>query len=165
VWDIRDPRSARGWLIVTVGTAAILVGGFGPWVRSGRAWRNSYELVRTADRLGLVGEGAQRALAVSWYLVPLLCGLTLAAIALERPRLSHLGAAIVAVQVAITSVVALRAPVATGWGPRLAGSGAMLAVLGSLLAAGDRRRVRRARPPRPGPAEEIASPVTQGEGP
>ncbi|MEJ7585477.1 MAG: hypothetical protein WKF43_15675 [Acidimicrobiales bacterium] len=135
----RDARSYRGWLMVAAGHVAILAGGFLPWVRSGRAWRNSYELVRTADRLGLVGDGIQRVLAVGWYLVPLLCGLTLAAIALERPWLSHLGTVAVASMVAVTAVVALRAPLTTGSGPRVAGAGAALAVAGTVLAAVDRR--------------------------
>ena len=55
-----------------------------PWLRSGRAWRNSYEVVRTADRLGLVANGYESVLAVCWYLVPFLCGLTLTAIVLDR---------------------------------------------------------------------------------
>lgn len=125
--------------MASAGILLILVGGFLPWLRSGRAWRNSYEMVRTADRLGLVGDGFQRVLAVGWYLVPLLCGLTLAAVALDRHRLSHIGITAVAGLVATTVIVTVRAPLPSGWGPKVAGAGAVLALAGSALEAVDRR--------------------------
>jgi hypothetical protein len=132
----------RGWLIVAAGLALILVGGFMPWLRSGRAWRNSYEVVRTADRLGLVANGYESVLAVFWYLVPLLCGLTLMAIVFERPWLAHLGSVVVAGLTALMTAVALRARFTSGRGPEVAALGALLVVAGSLLAAMDRRSLR-----------------------
>jgi hypothetical protein len=145
--------------VVAMGIVSILVGGFLPWLRSGRAWRNSYELVRTADRLGLVGSGYQRLLAVSWYLVPLLCGLTLAAIALDRHWLSHVGATSVVGLVAVMVVVTLRSSYPSGAGPKVASAGALFALAGSVLAAAD-RRTRRERVAR----KRFPSPVTRTGG-
>ena len=113
-----------------------------PWLRSGRAWRNSYEVVRTADRLGLVANGYESVLAVCWYLVPFLCGLTLTAIAFDRPWLALLGSVAIAALTTLMTAVAIRARFASGRGPEVAALGALLVVSGSLLATVDRRAHR-----------------------
>jgi len=115
--------------------------------------------VRTADRLGLVGGGLQGTLAVSWYLLPLLCGLTLLAIVLDRRWLSRLGVALVVVMVAILVVVTVRAPLPGGSGVVVSGLGAALALAGSIWAGtATRRHVRLP------PFEQSPPPVTRTGG-
>ncbi len=142
---------------MTAGLALVVVGSFMPWLRSGRAWRNSYDVVRTADRLGLVGEGHQRIFAVSWYLVPLLVGLTLTAIVFERRRLSYLGSTAVGALVVTMAAIAWHARFRSGGGPDVAAFGALLAIVGSIVAAADRR----ARASGPGRPMSMMSSVTQ----
>lgn len=129
----------RGWVAVAAGLVLILLGGFQPWVRSGRAWRDGYEVVRTADRLGLVGNGVQGAAAALWYLVPLLCGITLAAVALDRRALAHAGSMVVAAIAAAMAIVVLRSPLHAGRGVTLVLVGAALVAAGSIWVVVRRR--------------------------
>lgn len=147
---------------MAAGLGLVLVGGFQPLLRSGRAWRTSYAVVRTAHRLGLVGSGYQSVLAACWYLVPLLCGLTLTALILERRRLAYVGAAVVAGLALVMAGVAFRARLPSGRGATILLAGALLVIGGLVRAAADRsvRSVRPSRSRHGAPAREMPGGVT-----
>jgi hypothetical protein len=80
----------------TAGAAVgVLVAAFLPWVVTGRAQRNSFDLLRAADRLDLLHGTVQRVAAVGWYLMPLAVGLIWLAAATGRRALVVVGGAIV----------------------------------------------------------------------
>src|SRR5262245_66012238 len=94
-----DPR--LGWLTVG-GAGVVLVGTFLPWLRSGDVWRNSYEVWRSADRLGVVSGLPLQIVHVAWFLVLVATGLVLLAVALDRPAFARA----VAVPLAFLAAVA-----------------------------------------------------------
>lgn len=95
---IREPSAAlrRG---VDLTLAGLLLAGVGAmflsWARSGRSTRNSFELFRSADRLGLLdGTWAQLGV-VLWLALPFVAGAAVMSLALGRHRVgSGLGAAV-----------------------------------------------------------------------
>ncbi len=77
----RREQTAR---IVDVIAGAALVAAvavtFAPWLRSGEARRNSHELVRTAERLGVFEGAAATAARVGWAFLPLVAAVGLFAL-------------------------------------------------------------------------------------
>ncbi len=67
----------RRALDVVVGAAlvGVIAVTFAPWLRSGEALRDSHELVRTAERLGVFDGAAATAVRVSWALLPLVAAI------------------------------------------------------------------------------------------
>lgn len=123
--------------LVVAATIGLLVGSLLPWVRSGRTWRSSYELVRTADRLGLTDGRAQRQLVLAWFFVPLLCGVVLVLLALNRRTAARLVLALVlAMSVPLIAIVSASS-LHIGPGPVVAvaafAAGAMALISGALV--------------------------------
>jgi uncharacterized membrane protein len=73
----------------------VLLAAFVPWVVTGRARRNSFDLLRAADRLDLLHGTVQRWAAVGWYLMPLAVGVIWLAAATSRRIVVVVGGAIV----------------------------------------------------------------------
>lgn len=75
------PRSSR---IIDVLVGAALVAAvavtFAPWLRSGEARRDSHELVRSAERLGVFEGAAATAVRVGWAFLPFVAALGLLAL-------------------------------------------------------------------------------------
>ena len=65
-------RRAPAVLAMTVGACIAVVGSLLPWVRTGSARRNSYDVFALADRLGFAPGGAVAEGLRWWPLVPLL---------------------------------------------------------------------------------------------
>lgn len=78
-----------GLLVVGIGLS------FTDWAHSGRAGRSSYELVRSADRLGLLEGRVASVGAVVWFFLPLVGAAAVVALAFGRRRLGAVLGAIV----------------------------------------------------------------------
>ena len=85
---------------------------FVPWGSSGSRARNSYEIVDVADRAGVV-PASLGSLAMAWFLIPVLCGSILLAIAARRVRLAAGGAATLGGLVTAGGVLVARSPLVT----------------------------------------------------
>jgi hypothetical protein len=124
---------------VCVGLALVVVGTFLPWLRSGRATRNSYATDGAVRRLLEVSGAADAALR-AWPFVSLLCAAAVALIVLGYPRLG----------IAVAALAAVSAGVVAGWalasssrgliqpataGPAVTLAGAGVTVLGGLACA------------------------------
>ena len=122
-----------GRTVELAGVAAIVVGSFGPWLRSGDRVRTSYELFQVVDRLGFLGEGALSWLPRAWSCVPLLAALAL----LGHVRGAHrAGAAIAALVAGASLTVAggvLASPMASDWGSVLGVVGAVVTLAGVIV--------------------------------
>lgn len=128
---------AIGILVVAAGLATV-VGTVLPWIRTGGASRNSFDLLAILDRLDIEPDGAARAVIRAWPFVPLLIvvGLVVALVADRRVGwvLAAAGGVLAAVVAAVVwqrsgGYVTRRAGV-----PMTAVAGSALATL-SLLAA------------------------------
>lgn len=79
----------------SVGAAAIAIGTFLPWLRSGTVQRDSYRAGSVLRRIGELPSGVSLLFDV-WRFVPLVCALAVAAAVLGRPRLGALAGVVVA---------------------------------------------------------------------
>lgn len=89
---------------------------FAPWHHSGSATRNSYELLASADRLGIVEGSLNRVLAVAWPLVPLTMALGGVGLALGRRVLGAVLVMAGAVLEVLGAAIVLRADTSLRWG-------------------------------------------------
>lgn len=113
---------------------------FTPWLRSGDARRSSYEVVRSADRLELLGPVARRAGRVVWATLPLAAALGLLALVRERRMLAGALALWVAAACGSLAAALRRAPEAADWGTGVAVVVAVaLGIVGALTLVGARR--------------------------
>ena len=127
-----------GTALSVVGTVAVAVASFLPWARSGRASRDSYELVRAAERLDIV-TGTAATLAEGWYLVALVAVAACAGAIFERPLFVVILSLAVATA-AVSLVVAVRAsPLTLEVGSGVALVSAGVAAAGVPVAAWERR--------------------------
>lgn len=79
---MRPPSRTARVVDVAVGVAlvAAIAVTFAPWLRSGEARRDSHELVRTAERLGVFDGVAATAVRVSWAFLPFVAALGILAL-------------------------------------------------------------------------------------
>ena len=82
--------TVRQWCL-GLGCAALLVIASLPWVYSGERDRNSFALVRSADRLDLTDGLVHRAAQLGWLLMPAMVGIVVIAVALHRRSLAQCG--------------------------------------------------------------------------
>jgi hypothetical protein len=110
----------------------VVASAFLPWHRSGLARRDSFELARLADTLGVAETGPARLVLWAWYAVPALAGATWLAATLRRVGLvAALGGTVAAVAVAAAAVV-LAAPGRPQPGPWVALAAGAAAAGGAL---------------------------------
>lgn len=85
---VRAAMGRRGPAVVAMaaGAGIAVVGSLLPWVRSGRARRNSYDVFALADRLGFAQGGAVAEGLRWWPLVPLLAATAVIAVWWGWPR-------------------------------------------------------------------------------
>lgn len=144
-------RDVASRAIELSGLGVIVVGSFGPWLRSGERLRTSYELFQVADRLGFLGEGLIGWLPRCWVWMPLVASLALGCHVLDRHRLGDALAAVVAVcTLAVTGGV-LASPLPSEWGSLLGLVGAATTLVGVVSAAVASLHAS-ARPPRRDPS-------------
>jgi hypothetical protein len=135
------PRGAVSTMLG--GIALIVLGAFLPWVISGATTRSSFATVRTADRLGLVPDGAALLVLRAWYLVPLAAALVPLFLALHHVRTAATVAIALAALTGLIATIVLVVAPERGVGPMvsIAGSAAVLASALTLLL--HRRRISR----------------------
>jgi len=114
---------------VTVGAAAVLLGTFLPWWRSGTRGRSSYQLVELLDRLGFAPDGPAATAVRWWPVVPLLLVVAVLAAWWQRWAMAALVAAAAAVY-AFSFALAIR----TAPGTALAGT--VVTIAGSIVLLG-----------------------------
>jgi len=103
------------WTLVAVAAGAVAVT-FAPWLRTGTATRTSYEVVRAADRLGVLSPGSQAVVSVAWSFLPLVAALAVLALVCDRVRLAAgLAATVGLVEVFLASAIN-NAPRSADWG-------------------------------------------------
>lgn len=106
------------WSGRTVGAVAALATSVAvawlPWVRSGASTRNSYEALRSAQRLGLESFTPFR---VIWFLVPVLAGASVLAGLAVSTRAMGIGAIAVGSVVIAAGVAAMLSPADVVVGP------------------------------------------------
>jgi hypothetical protein len=112
--------------------ACVVLGSFGPWLRSGRRLRSSYELLAVADRLGFLGDGPGRWLPRTWAFMPLAAALVLAALVWGRPRLGGTVGFAAGVYAVVLSVGTIASPLAVEWGTMVGAVGGTASVVGGL---------------------------------
>jgi hypothetical protein len=118
------------------GLAVLVVGSFGPWLRSGDRLRSSFELFQVADRLGFLGDGTLRWLPETWVWIPVLAALALALHVADRHRLALAVTAAVGIAGLVVSAAVISSPLSAEWGcvAGLAGSVLALASVAGALA-------------------------------
>lgn len=118
----RPALAPAGRVLALLSCAAMVVATQLSWVASGSASRNSYEMFRSAQRLGL---DQLTPLRVVWFLLPVFCLGAVLMIALSHLRT----AAAFVVLSSIIGLVVAGIVLASG---RASGAGAALALAGSL---------------------------------
>jgi hypothetical protein len=115
---------------------------FAPWLRSGEARRSSYEVVRTADRLDLLGPSAERVGRIVWATLPLAAAVGLLALVRERRMLAGAAGAWVALAVGSLALALTRVPEVADDGVAIAAMAAagLALVAGATLIDGWRTR-------------------------
>lgn len=136
----RDRLRACGWLLVVLGVIAVAVGSFLPWVWSGAASRDSFEVVRAARRLGVVDSDLLSGGLVLWYFVPLFAATTLLLVALRRERLAGAAAGVLGVVVLVVGLMVLSSSADVGSGPAVSSTAGAATALGGLVVLGTGRR-------------------------
>lgn len=111
------------------GLAAIVVGSFAPWLRSGDRTRSSYQLFEVAERLGFLGEGPLRWLPRIWVCVPLLAATAFALSVVDRHRAAGVVGIVVGVYVVVVSVGVFRSPLRAEWGCGLGAVGGAATII------------------------------------
>jgi hypothetical protein len=142
---VAGSQAGRGLMAVTLtGAAAVLVGTFLPWLRSGEVWRNSYAVWRSADHLGVVSGLVLEVVYLTWFLLPVGAGLLVLSHALGRHRVGDVIAVPLAALPAVGAALVLRAPLPSGVGVPVTIVGALL-LLGAVVMGHRRRRVASSR--------------------
>ncbi len=135
--------TVRRW-VLGLGCGGVLVVAFLPWVRSGERERNSFELLRSADRLDLIQGVPQRVAQLGWLLMPVAVGIVVIALALGRSRIGAAAASVVGVFAAVIGgLVAVSSLEVTIWPSIATALGLVVAVLAvvGLIRRGTFRRV------------------------
>lgn len=132
-------RLALPRAVVYAGLVVLVIGTFLPWLRSGRATRNSYATDGAVRRLLDVDGFTGAALRV-WPFISLLCAVAVALVLLGRHRLGLLLAAVAAVAAGPVAGWALSAPSrgllhAATAGPAVTLAGSIMTGVGVLACA------------------------------
>jgi len=135
-------RNAVARLLLCVGLLLLVVGTFLPWLRSGRATRNSYATDGAVRRLLDVSGPADAALR-AWPFVSLLCAAAIALAVLGRHGYAALLGAVAALAAGPVAGWALATPArgllhAAAPGPAVTLAGSIITVLGVLACASAR---------------------------
>jgi hypothetical protein len=79
-------RRGPAVIVMAVGAVVMVTGSLVPWVRTGGARRNSYDLLPLVDRLGFAPDGPAEAALRWWPLIPLLAAVAVVATWWGWPR-------------------------------------------------------------------------------
>jgi hypothetical protein len=123
---------------MAAGGVLALVGSFLPWVRTGSRSRNSFDVLRVLGRLGIADDGSAATAIRWWPLVPLLAVGAIVAVWWGWGRAGGVVGVVAAVYAGAMSIVVPAAPgaelVEVGAGPAVTGVGAVVLLVGAVLA-------------------------------
>ena len=122
--------------------AAAVACTFAPWLRSGATDRHSYDVVRAADRLGVLDPGVQESVAAAWFFVPFVAAVALVLVTMQRHRLAAAAAASVGLGEVGLALAVSSSPRDAMWGARagLAAGSSVLVLAVATAMAGSMRR-------------------------
>lgn len=120
---------------MVVAVVASIVSTFLTWGVSGARGRSSYELVRSAERLLLLDDGAPRAVGTAWLALPLIGAIVVALLLVGWNRGARVVALLqgVALSGAAGAIIWSPGPVREGWGARLGLIGGLLLAILALV--------------------------------
>jgi hypothetical protein len=111
---------------MTIGAAAVLLGTFMPWLRSGTRGRTSYQLLGLVDRLEFAPDGPAAAAVRWWPIVPLLLVVAVIAAWWDRWYIASVAAAVAGCYALVFALVIRAAP-----GRALAGT--LVTIVGAVV--------------------------------
>lgn len=91
---------------------------FAPWLRTGSATRNSFQVVQAAERLNVLPGGPQTVISVVWAFLPLLAVVGVLFLTINRFRVAGALLVLVGFLEAIFGVVVMNAPRSADWGAK-----------------------------------------------
>jgi hypothetical protein len=146
---------------LTSGAAIVILGSFGPWVRSGARARSSYDVFELIDRLGFSPDGVVATAVRWWPVMPVLVVVATVMWWWGRDVPAAVVGFVAGGYAFATALAVSRAPdaglISIGWGPRITMVGALVMVAASVAALVSRVRTR---PRRRGiPTPNAAPPV------
>jgi hypothetical protein len=154
-----DRSSVRRWgvgLVVAGGMIAV-VAMFGPWVRSGSNYRNSFEVVDLVDRLGFTPDGPIETAFRFWPVAPLAVVVAVVLTIWLRGRAGPILAIVVGLTIGLVGVAMRTIPesslIGTGRGSILAALGGATMVSGGVTTLMSRRI---STAPQTSPLEHVA---------
>lgn len=127
---------------MAVALAAAVACTFAPWLRSGATDRHSYDVVRAADRLGVLDSGLQESVAAAWFFVPFVAAVALVLVTMQRHRLAAAAAASVGLGDVGLALAVSSSPRHAMWGARaglVAGSLVLVLAVATAMAGSMRR--------------------------
>lgn len=135
--DVRD-TIRNGCVTAAAGVA--LIGAFGPWLKSGRNRRSSFELFDLVERLGFAQDGVFAWVVRLWPIVPLAVIASVVAAWMAKTRIAGAIGLVGGMYVAVVAVGIMQAPraglIRTAWGvPVALVGGVLLAATGVWLLA------------------------------
>ena len=124
-------RLARPALVVS--GLVLVAGAFLPWVASGDARRDSFEVVQAGRRLGVFDSGVTRLAGALWFLVPLAVAVMWLTIALRWRRFPALVGTIAGLSGVLMAVVVFASSLDAMIGPGVTLGGGAATVVASIL--------------------------------
>ena len=108
----------QGYLLVLLATVTAIAVAvmFAPWLRTGSATRNSFQVVQAADHLDVLPAGPQAVISVVWAFLPLLAVLAVLALTVDRVPVAVGLMVVVGVVEAGFGTVVTNAPRSADWG-------------------------------------------------
>lgn len=114
--------SARyeSYLLVLMGAISALAVAilFAPWLRTGSATRNSFQVVQAAERLNVLPGAQQTVISVVWAFLPLLAVVGVLLLTINRFRVAGAMLVLVGFLEAIFGLVVMNAPQSADWGAK-----------------------------------------------
>ena len=126
-----------------VGATTAAISQFLPWTRIGTASRNSFSLLRAADRLGFIDGGIATFLYGLWFFMPLTAALAICSLAVDWTKTALALAAITVVVVGSVSVLLTKSRFPSLAGPHVGFAGLVITFVscaGLVLASAVRRQ-------------------------
>lgn len=124
----------RRWAGVTMPVSAVVItlGMFLGWYRSGTRMRNSFEMMRVPQELGLDGFATIR---LVWFLLPVVAGGVIGFSVLGRRRLAAGLLALQSLVAVVVAAVVAASSIDAGIGPAVTATAALAGLVAAVVAA------------------------------
>lgn len=124
----------RAWLrgAMLVASTLIVVGMFLGWYRSGTRLRNSFEMMRVPQELGLEGFTTIRTV---WFVLPVLTAGVIGFVLLGRIRLAAVVLGVQSLVAIVVAAVVIASSISVGFGPAVTATAGLVGLTAAALAA------------------------------